>query len=185
MAPWLWLAACAANGAPALATATHCRSDERVQFSCRVGAKTASLCVAGPAGRIDSLSYRYGLPGQVEHEFSARSDNGLRFQGTVMPASPGALVRQVWFDRGKTRYLLTQCVGGQCIRPSGLSVLSGEQVQMNERCAPPSSTDLDSFDRELVHFGASLEASHSNTPLLELGEYDNLLDKLYGGEGRR
>ena len=156
-----------------------------MQFSCRVGAKTASLCVAGPAGRIDSLSYRYGLPGQVEHEFSARSDNGLRFQGTVMPASPGALVRQVWFDRGKTRYLLTQCVGGQGIRPSGLSVLSGEQVQMNERCAPPSSTDLDSFDRELVHFGASLEASHSNTPLLQLGEYDNLLDKLYGGEGRR
>lgn len=181
----LCIVACAADVAPAPAGATHCRADERVQFSCGVGGKTASLCAAGPAGRIDALSYRYGLPGQVEHEFSARHENSLRFQGTVMPASPGASVRQVWFDRGGTRFLLTQCVGGQCVRPSGLAVLRGERVLMNERCAPPASPDLDSFDRELVQFGASVEASRSNTPLLALGEYDNQLEKLYGGDGRR
>ncbi len=179
------MAACAAADASAPAAFTHCAAGERVQFSCRVGAKTASLCAAGPAGHIESLSYRYGLPGKVENEFTARIDNGLRFRGTVMPASPGASVRQVWFDRGDTRYLMTQCVGGDCVRPSGLAALRGEAVLMNQRCAALPQPDLDSFDRELVRFGSDVEASRSNTPLLELGEYDNRLEKLYGSGRRR
>lgn len=181
----LSITAYAAVEAPAPASASHCRTDERIQFSCRVGNKTASLCAAGPAGRINALTYRYGLPGQVEHEYAARLGNRLRFQATVMPASPGASVRQVWFDRKGTRYLLTECVGGMCAQPSGLAVLRGERVLMNARCGPSATPDLDSFDREMIDFGSDVATSRSNTPLLELGEFDNLLEKLYGGRGRR
>lgn len=190
--------ACAAGTAPAAASAasaasaatgwqqpTLCRADERIQFSCRAGAKTASLCASGPQGRIDSLTYRYGTTHKVESVYAARSDNSLRFQGTVMPASPGALVQQVWFDRGTTRYLLTQCTGGNCTKPSGLAVLRGERVLMNQRCAPLQPSDLDTFAPELVHFGSGIGDSRSHTPLLELGAYDNLLERLYDSGARR
>jgi hypothetical protein len=120
----------------------------------------------------------------VENEFTARTDNRLRFHGTVMPASRGASLRQVWFDRGDTRYLMTQCVGGNCVRPSGLAVLRGEEVLMNPRCAALPRPDPDSFDRELVRFGSNVEASRLNTPLPELGEYDNPPEKI-DSSGRR
>jgi hypothetical protein len=150
-----------------------------VQFSCRVGAKTVSLCAAGAAGRIDRLSYRYGAPGQVENEFSARSDNSGRFQGTVMPAAPRALVRQVWFDRGDVRYLISECVGGSCPYGAGLAVLQGEKLLMNRRCERPAVRGRDMFSRELVAFASDVEGSRSNTPLLELGEYDNGPERLF------
>lgn len=173
-----WVAYAAAQASLA-AAATHCRADERVQFTCRVGAKTVSLCANGEPGRIDALSYRYGHIGRVEYVFTARSGQPQRFQATVMPLAPRALVRQVWFDRGDLRYLVSQCVGGDCPYGAGLAVLRGNKLLMRRACSGGAAGGQDQFDAELVQFGSDVTASRSGTPLLELGEYDNLLDQIY------
>lgn len=178
----LWLSAAAMAAPPKVVT--HCRAGERVEFSCSLGKKTISLCASGMPGHIESLSYRYGAIGKVENEFTAQTGGRKHFYGTVMPARPGALVRQVWFDKGDFRYLVLQCVGGDCPFPSGLAVLRGDKVLSKRKCEqPPPRPDLDTFSRDLADFGSSVDDSHSNTPLLELGEYDNLLDEIFGGKG--
>ncbi len=188
----LGLSACTAappTPAPAAAPSTvtsvvsHCRADERVQFSCPIGAKLVSLCAAGKPGQpgtIASLSYRYGAPGQVENEFVATPGNNRRFFATVSPARPGASVNQLWFDRGDTRYLLTECVGGHCPQPGGLAVLRGDALLMNARCG---ASALAWFSRELVRFGADAEGSRSMTELLRIEDADNDLQKIYPGRG--
>lgn len=179
-----WIAACVAEaGTQPPSEAPLCEPGERVQFSCRVGAKIVSLCATGE-GQIDALVYRYGVSSRVELEYFASESTGLRFQGTVMPAAPRAQVRQVWFDRGGTRYLLSQCVGGSCPYAAGLAVIEGDHVLMNRRCDRPIQRGLDVFSSELVRFGSDVAGSHSNTTLLQLGEYDNLLEQVYpiGGQ---
>lgn len=158
---------------------THCAADERVQFSCRIGAKTVSLCAAGKDRAVSSLVYRYGVPGKVENEFLARSDNAHRFYASVAPASPGASVRQVWFDRGALRYLLTECIGGNCPKRAGLAVLRGDHVVVNARCVPADDNDLGWFSRDVVNFGSDTASSQSATDLLQMQDTDNMIDKLY------
>jgi len=96
------------------AGATQCTPQETVLFSCETGKKVVSLCATGKPGAIESVAYRYGLPGKVELEYKATPSNGLLFHGQVEPAAPNASVREVWFDKGSTRYLVTACEGGDC-----------------------------------------------------------------------
>lgn len=158
---------------------THCAADERVEFSCRIGAKTVSLCAAGKAGAISSLACRYGVPGRVENEFLARSDNTHRFYASVAPAAPGASVRQVGFDRGALRYLLTEAIGGNCPKRAGLAVLRGDHAVMNARCMPAGENDLGWFSRDLVSFGSDTAGSQSAPDWLQMQDSDNLIDTLY------
>ncbi|NOU14121.1 MAG: hypothetical protein HOO92_09195, partial [Methylococcaceae bacterium] len=128
---------------------------------------------AGGPGTITALSYRYGLPGKVENEFTARADNANRFFATVSPASPGALVTQVWFDRGDVRYLLTECTGGNCPQDGGLAVLRGDKVLMNAHCAHSVEGDQPGFASELITFGSEEDSMRddnmrSNTKLLKI-----------------
>ena len=161
-----------------------CHADEQVAFSCPVAAKTVSLCTAG-TGRIAALTYRYGRPGRIENEFVARPDNDNRFFATVSPARPGASVNQVWFDRKGVRYLLTECVGGNCPKQAGLAVLRGERVVMNARCTRVTTDDHASFAHDLVTFGSDAGTSRSSTGLLVIEDADNALDRVYpAGPGR-
>jgi hypothetical protein len=64
-------------------------------------------------------------------------------------------------------------------------VLQGDKVLLNRRCEPAAQPALEGFARELVRFGSSVDDSRSLTPLLELGEYDNRLDKLFGNGAPR
>ena len=159
---------------------THCHFDERIQFSCRIGIKIVSLCAGGEAGATTSLAYRFGRIGKVENEFIARLSNKNRFYATVMPANPRAAVKQVWFNRGAIRYLLTECVGGSCPQEGGLAVLRGHRVLMNGRCKHEMQDDLGSFSRELVFFDLGEKWNvQSATPLLEISDEDNYLDKIF------
>lgn len=158
---------------------THCAADERVEFSCRIGVNTVSLCAAGKDRAIAWLAYRYGVPGKVENEFLARSDNTHRFYASVAPAAPSASVRQVWFDRGGLRYLLTECIGGNCPKRAGLAVLRGDHAVMNACCVPAGENDLGWFSRDLVSFGADPASSQSATDLLLMQDTDNMIDTLY------
>ena len=159
---------------------THCLTDERVQFSCRIGTKLVSLCAGGEIGMTTSLSYRYGRIGKIENEFIARHDNNNRFYATAMPANPRAAVKQVWFNRGEIRYLLTECNGGSCPQQGGLAVLRGYRVLMNARCKDEKENDLAWFSSELVSFNLGEKWNvQSATPLLEIVKEDYHFDELF------
>ncbi|MBB3194044.1 hypothetical protein [Roseateles terrae] len=164
-----------AAGAPP----TLCNAQEEVQFSCSTGAKTVSLCASPSSGTIDALTYRYGVPGKVEMEYAATKANGQVFFATVMPAAPDAQVSQVWFDKGNTRYLMTECTGGECVKPAGLAVLRGDKVLMNARCVRDPANDLAWFNTRLVEFGNDASQVKSSTPLLRSEETDNNISELY------
>lgn len=164
---------------------SHCLAEERIQFSCHINTKVVSLCATGEPGAITALSYRYGLPGKVENEFVARADNANRFFATASPVSPGALVTQVWFDRGDVRYLLTECLGGDCPQEGGLAVLRGDRVLMNARCGRFIEGDQPVFAGGLIMYGPSensprdADKMRSTTELLKIEEEDNNLNALF------
>ena len=160
---------------------SHCNPDEKIQFSCRIGAKFVSLCSGGSQGKITLLTYRYGARGKVESEFISRPENKNRFYGTEMQASPRARVKQVWFNRGKLRYLLTECVGGSCEQGGGLAVLRGYRVVMNGRCDVATADDYGSFASELVSFESKLDYpfGRSKTDLLIIVNGDDHFEKLF------
>ncbi|GJD52392.1 hypothetical protein OPKNFCMD_5157 [Methylobacterium crusticola] len=137
-----------------------------------------SLCATAKQEAIERITYRYGTAGRIETSYAAEIGNGHRFKGTVSPASPRALIRQVWFDQGRFRYLLTECVGGDCARPAGLAVLRGDTVVRNSSCAR-AGHDPAWFSEKLVEFKSSLETSTSKTGLLVFEDSDNMLDKIY------
>ncbi len=166
---------------PALAAAapvTHCQSDEKVFFSCVAGKKTVSLCGQPAATGLTALTYRYGVPGKVENEFSATAANGKSFLATVEPDSPRAQIQEIWFDRGDIRYLLTTCLGGDCPYGAGLAVLKRGKVISKSRCAADSGAGM-TFSTDLVDFGDGTEHSKSHTPLLRIDDYSNPIDELY------
>lgn len=123
------------------------------------------------------LIYRYGREGRIEISYSAETENENRFKGTVAPANPRAQVRQVWFDRGPYRYLMSECVGGGCTRPAGLTVLRGDTVLKNARCSTGAG-DRPWFSRNLADFGPS-DALKPKTSLLVVEDADNMIEKLY------
>lgn len=154
---------------------SHCRRGERIQFSCRIGVKMVSLCGGGVAGPLKSLIYRYGTLGKIENEYIAHPDNTNRFFGSVAPANPGASISQVWFEKGEMRYLLTECIGGNCPRGGGLAVLRRDRVLMNVPCNNSEKDNFASFSNELVEFTSRVKTSRSATELLtieEAGIYD-------------
>ncbi len=163
-----------------LAGTTLCRPDEVVAFSCPTATKTVSLCAkpeAGPAAK--ALTYRYGTAKQVELEYTATAENGKRFGATTSPAAPGASVRQLWFNRGDIRYLLTECVGGSCPYGAGVAVLNPEAVLMSARCVAGDTPDHAFFARSLIEFGNDASDTRSRTPLIKPENSDNSLDQIY------
>lgn len=163
---------------------THCYPDERVQFSCRIGAKTVSLCGGGTDGPLTSLAYRYGLMGKIEKEFVARPGNTLRFYGTEGPINPRARLQQVWFDQGNTRYLMTACTGGSCPQHAGLAVIRNyTHILMNVPCRF-TYHDFDSFSPELGLFSSHVENSQSATEMLIMEDVGgNDIPKLFPNKG--
>ncbi|MCJ2011865.1 hypothetical protein [Methylobacterium sp. J-076] len=125
----------------------------------------------------DRLTYRYGREGRIEISYSAESGNGNRFKATIAPANPRAQVRQVWFDRGPYRYLMSECIGGGCARPAGLAVLRGDTVLKNVRCSTGAG-ERPWFSPHLADFGPS-DTLTAKTSLLVVEDADNIIGKLY------
>ena len=86
---------------------------------------------------------------------------------------------QVLFDRGDTRYLLTECTGGHCAQRAGLAVLRGERLLMKAACVRVADNDLAWFARDLVRFGADAAGSRSATELLRIEDADNDIVRIY------
>lgn len=177
---WAALAAAVVSASlPAAAAPSMCTSAETVAFSCQAGTKIVSLCTSASKNRgIDTLVYRYGVPGHVENEFVASHANIHRFFGTVEPAAPRAWVSQVWFTRGDVMYLLSECIGGDCPRHAGLSVLRNGKVVSNKSCSS-TPDDRGWFAKDLVEFGSDIKDSRSHTDLLKLEEGDNPIEQIY------
>lgn len=158
---------------------TLCQPDEAVVFNCFTGKKTASLCASPTESAPTSLTYRYGIAPKVENEYVATSANGKTFGATVAPAAPRAWVSQVWFDRAQYRYVMTECVGGDCPYHAGLAVFRGERLAMNAACQRPEGVRLAAFSRELIKFGSDASDSRSTTSLIRIEDADNGAYELY------
>ncbi len=182
--PWRVAVLSVAVSLPAYAVGapvTHCHADENVFFSCVAGKKTVSLCGQPGGGGLAALTYRYGLPGKVENEYAATRTNGNRFLGTVESDSPRAEVREIWFDHGEFRYLVTSCLGGDCPYHGGLAVLQHGRVLSALRCAGGPDA-LTAFSSDLVDFDSvdgSGDGGKSRTPLLKLVGDTNRIERLY------
>ncbi|WP_377154723.1 hypothetical protein ACFJIX_21565 [Roseateles sp. UC29_93] len=180
LAALLTLAACASAHAGTAANATLCQPDEVVAFSCPTATKVVSLCAkpeAGPGAR--TLTYRYGTAKKVELEYVASADNGRSFGATASPAAPGASVHQLWFNRGDIRYLLTECVGGNCPYEAGVAVLNPDKVVMSARCVAGETPSQAFFARSLIQFGNGIDDTRSQTTLIKPEDSDNSLDQIY------
>lgn len=158
---------------------TLCKPDEAVVFNCFTGKKTVSLCAAPTAMAPSALTYRYGTAQKVENEYVATASNGHTFGASVAPAAPRAWVSQVWFDRSEYRYVMTECVGGDCPYPAGLAVFRRELLAMKAACQRPEGVRLPAFSRDLIRFGSDTTDSHSNTPLIRIEDVDNGAYDLY------
>lgn len=170
--------ASAANSARA--SGTLCQADEEVAFSCPTASRIVSLCAKPEAGSATKqLTYRYGTAKKVELEYAATANNGNQFWATVAPAAPGASVHQLWFNRGDIRYLLTECVGGNCPHSAGVAVLNSEKVLMSARCVAGNTPSQAIFARSLIEFGSGAEDTRSRTGLIKTEDSDNSLDQLY------
>lgn len=158
---------------------TLCKPDEAVVFNCFTGKKTASLCAAPTASAPSVLTYRYGTAQRVENEYVATASNGRSFGASVAPAAPRAWVSQVWFDRSDYRYVMTECVGGDCPSRAGLAVFRGERLAMKAACQRPEGGRLPAFSRELIQFGSDTSDIHSSSPLIRIEDVDNGAYDLY------
>ncbi|MCJ2034314.1 hypothetical protein [Methylobacterium sp. J-068] len=158
--------------------ASLCQADEEVVFSCALGSDVVSLCARSDRDSIRQLSYREGNPKMIRTLYVADQANGHRFKANVAPASPGALVKQVWFDQGPLRILLTECIGGDCRRSAGLAVFRGTRVVRNSGCARTDS-DLAWFSRKVLKFDPVAKAYGSTSDLLQMEEADNMLETIY------
>jgi hypothetical protein len=158
--------------------ASLCQTDEKTVMACGLKTRQAVLCASPASAPFDSLSYRYGRPGRVELEHRVRRGDATVFGATVSPANPRALVHQVWFNRGSTRYVLTECVGGDCAHRAGLLVL-GRRGVISRRACDTAQGQQPAFARDVVQFGSDLGDSRSSTELLRFEDTDNSIEALY------
>jgi hypothetical protein len=171
-----------ADGAATASTAL-CAAAQQVVFHCSLGAKAVSLCSDGAGDSISALEYRYGTPSRIELRWQATADNGRRFSASLAPLAPGANVRQLWFDNGGVRYLLSTCTGGACPAAAGLAVLRAQRLLQRQTCRA-SADDRAWFSPRLGRFGEDAASSQSNTPLLQFDDVDNGVERLYPASPR-
>lgn len=164
---------------PLMARDHLCLPNESVVFSCTVNKKIASLCADELNGTVASLAYRSRTGATVERTYAAGAERKEQFFANSSPADPGASVRQIWFERGGYRYLLTQCVGGTCPYDAGLAVIRQQRLLRLERCERLRSGPSASFAGGLVEFGADADSTRSLTPLIQVEDVDNLVTELY------
>ena len=160
-----------------------CGAEQQVAFHCSLGAKSVSLCTGGSGGAIDALEYRYGTPSRIELRWPANPTNGRRFSASRTAMAPGASVRQLWFDNGGVRYLLSQCTGGACPSAAGLAVLRGQRLLLRQSCRA-TVDDRAWFSPRLGEFGEDADSSRSTTPLLQFEDVDNGVERLYPSRSR-
>ena len=181
------LAACAAAmpalalaAGPGAASAALCSPQQRVVFHCSLGAKAVSLCATPVAEDepITALGYRFGTPTRIELAYEADAATDRRFAASTAALAPGVSVREVWFDRGGYRYVLSQCVGGNCPFAAGLAVLQGQRVLRQQRCRT-TADDRAWFAPSLAHFGRDADGSTAKTDLLRFEDDDNGAARLY------
>ena len=173
-------AACGAEGE----VPTHCQVNERVVFSCRMKDKIVSICASPAAAPYESIEYRFGAKDKVEMTYAATHSNKNRFYAYTEPLAPGAMVREVWFDRGDIRYMVTHCEGGNCPRSAGLIVYRKTKPISTRVCEYDFSAKA-AFDPKIIDFGSGFSDSSSKTDLLILENTAYEVESLYPRSRRK
>lgn len=131
------------------AAASLCRAPEAVLFTCRVGARTVSIC--GRTKEQGGAVYRYGRPGRLEAEAADlhRAFEGWSGGGETQAYADTLTHRYVVFDRmvrtgfddeGHNIPRMTQ----------GLLVQSGGRTLSKRECAQPLGREPPAFDQRLL-----------------------------------
>ncbi len=127
-----------------------CSPSEPVLFTCRIGAKTVSICGRSPDGRAGAV-YSYGRPGRVELEASDLHRASRAFSG--------AGETQVYADTDTNRYVVYDRMTRAGVDPQGhnlpeatqgLLVRSGARTISDRSCALSSDADPPSFDQRRI-----------------------------------
>lgn len=158
--------------------ATHCSDSEGVLYSCSVGGKVVSICVAPREGRPEAIEYRYGVVGNVEMTYRAQNSGKQRFFAAISPVSPRAQVSQLWFDRGAYRYLVSQCEGGDCPVHAGIIVYRAGVSLQSRRCSG-GSMQHGLFNPKVIDFNLNTGEIQAKTDLIVPVEVANDLKSLY------
>ena len=138
-----------------------------------------SICASPADQPYEALEYRYGAAASKnEISYNATHANKNRFYAYVAPVSPGALVSQVWFDSGAFRYLVSQCVGGNCSKKGGLIVYKNSKPILSSACEGGFHEHA-WFDPKIIDFGSDFAESSSKTELVILEEIANDIESLY------
>ncbi len=135
-----------------------CHAPEAVLFTCRVGAKTVSICGRqqergqGEAGGGQAAAvYRYGRPGRVELEETDlhRAFDGWAGGGETQVYADTPTHRYVVYDRmvrtgfDREGHRLSQMTQGVLVR-------SGRQTVSSMRCAQPVGVEPPAFDQRRI-----------------------------------
>ena len=127
-----------------------CQAPEAVLFTCRVEAKTVSICGRQQKQGQDKAGavFRYGHQGHVELELT---DLHRAFEGW-----PGGGETQVYADTPTHRYIVYDRMvrtgvdkEGHSLSQmtQGLLVRSGERTVLSKHCTYPEGADLPAFDQ--------------------------------------
>jgi len=144
--------------AQAGAAGSLCQAPEAVLFTCRVEAKTVSIC--GPQQKQGSdkaetdkegAVYRYGRPNRVEREITDlhRAFEGWAGGGETQVYADTPTHRYIVYDRmvrtgvDKEGHSLSQMT-------QGLLVQSGRRTVLSRRCTYPIGAELPAFDQRRI-----------------------------------
>jgi hypothetical protein len=132
----------AATHQPGFAAATQCAPNERVMFSCSVGAKIVSVCAAGKlSSNTGSLSYRFGPQGKPEIDYPPASTwRGVTRSGMWTFSGGGG----AWlaFHRDAFRYIVYTAVGRGWGEKAGLAVEQNGKLLANLPCKGKPVSEL-------------------------------------------
>lgn len=178
------LAACSADDRAymqAKDNGAYCAAGENVLFACQASTAKITLCHTPRDGtKPEILSLQVTREGNPSQRIMLRSHAGeeRRFFATAMPLLPRAIVRQVWTDDGNHRYLVAQCVGGDCpFRAGYVSIFQGV-VDSAAICSSSDDPTAGTFQHGIVEFGDGHTDGKSLTPAIEYDLFDNPVEEI-------
>jgi hypothetical protein len=168
----------ASNAASAIDVNTHCGTNEATVFSCKIEEKIVSICAFPKKPPFSSIEYRFGEKNSLEITYVASKKNKKNFFYYIEPAGPKALINEVWFNRDEYRYMVSQCIGGDCAHDAGLIVYKNLEPILVKSCGT-TSRKYDFFNQKIIQFGSDFSDSRSFADLLKPHEEGNEFDTLY------
>ena len=155
--------------APSLAQ--KCAASEATLYEGSTGKKGILVCATPAKPPYSKIEYRFGPAEKVEMTYTADAASGRKFFASNEALQPRASLSHLWFVNGDTTYVITECSGGNCPHPGGISVAKGKKIIARIKAKEGAFSADDA-----VHF----MEDKSKTPLIQIKYPDGIdLPKLF------